>query len=89
MELEKYTDHLDIAARNEQIATTDSIREARKNATPTQLPKTRVVNGVKEEYFEITECDECGNEIGEKRLKVSIKNTLCIHCATAQERKFK
>lgn len=89
MKLEKYTDPLDIAARNEQIATDDSIREQRKLATPTQMPYIEIIDGVETECFETTECEECGNEIGEKRLKVAIKNTLCIHCATAQERKFK
>lgn len=32
------------------------------------------------------ECDICGEEIGEARLKVAIKNRWCIHCATLQER---
>lgn len=89
MELEKYTDPLDVASRNEHIATNDSIREARLKAVPTQMPKEKVVDGVKVKYYEITDCDECGNEIGEERLKVAVKNTLCIHCATAQERKYK
>ena len=89
MELEKYTDPLDIASRNEQIATADSIREVRKNAMPQQLQKKRVVDGVAEFYFEVTECKECGNDIGEERLKVAIKNLYCIECATAQEGKRK
>lgn len=32
------------------------------------------------------DCDECGCEIGEGRLTKSIRNRLCIHCATLEER---
>lgn len=90
MEMEKYTDPLDIAARNESIATADSLRIVRDAAIPTQSPKVRELgDGTKEMYFEITDCVKCGEEIGDKRLHVAIKNTLCIECATAQERKIR
>lgn len=35
------------------------------------------------------DCEECGNEIGEGRLRVAIDNTWCIECATVFERKRK
>ena len=80
LEQEKYSDPLDVASRNESIATEDAVREQRKKARPQQIPDAAG-------NFAITECVECGDEIGEQRLRVAIKNTLCIYCATEQERK--
>ena len=71
---------LDVASRNESIATDDAVREQRKLAVPQQFPDAAG-------NFTITECVECGEHIGEQRLKVAIKNLLCWDCATAQERK--
>ena len=82
MDEEKYSDPLDVASRNENIATADAVREQRKLAVPQQFPDAAG-------NFTITECVECGGHIGEKRLKVAIKNLLCWDCATAQERKRK
>ena len=80
MEQEKYSDPLDVASRNESIATDDAVREQRKLAVPQQFPDEHG-------NFAVTECLACGEHIGEQRLKVAIKNTLCVFCATAQERK--
>ena len=82
MDEEKYSDPLDVASRNESIATADAVREQRKLAVPQQIPDAAG-------NFSVTECLECGNEIGEQRLRVAIKNLLCWDCATAQERKRK
>jgi RNA polymerase-binding transcription factor DksA len=82
LEQEKYSDPLDVASRNESIATDDAVREQRKLAVPQQIPDAAG-------NFSVTECLECGGEIGEQRLKVAIKNLLCWDCATAQERKRK
>jgi len=38
---------------------------------------------------EFGECEECGDEIGEARLKARPVTTLCIECKTEQERKEK
>ena len=81
-EMERYTDPLDIAARNESIATNDSIRETRLRAKPHQMPDAHG-------NYLITECIECGELIGDRRLAVSIKNDLCIFCATEQERRIR
>lgn len=80
MDEEKYSDPLDVASRNESIATADAVREQRKLAVPQQIPDAAG-------NFSVTECLECGDEIGEQRLMVAIKNTLCIYCATEQERR--
>ncbi len=80
MEQEKYSDPLDVASRNESIATDDAVREQRKLAVPQQIPDEHG-------HFAVTECLACGEHIGEQRLKVAIKNTLCIYCATEQERR--
>ena len=82
MEQEKYSDPLDVASRNESIATDDAVREQRKLAVPLQFPDEHG-------HFAVTSCIECGEDIGEQRLKVAIKNLLCWDCATAQERKKK
>lgn len=37
--------------------------------------------------YTLLDCVECGSEIGLARIKVAIKNTLCIHCATLAERR--
>ena len=80
MEQEKYSDPIDVASRNESIATEDRVREQRKLAVPQQFPDEHG-------HFAVTECLECGEHIGEQRLRVAIKNTLCIYCATEQERR--
>ena len=80
MEMEKHTDPLDIASRNESIATEDAIREQRKRAIPQQAPDEHG-------HYLIHECLECGEDIGIERLKVATKNCYCIECATAQERR--
>lgn len=67
MEQEKYSDPLDVASRNESIATDDAVREQRKLAVPQQFPDEHG-------HFAVTECLECGEHIGEQRLKVAIKN---------------
>ena len=80
MDFEHFSDPLDVASRNESIATDDAVREQRKLAVPQQFPDEHG-------HFAVTECLECGEHIGEQRLKVAIKNLLCWDCATAQERK--
>lgn len=81
-EQERCSDFLDTASRNESIATDDAVREQRKLAVPQQFPDEHG-------NFAVTECLECGEHIGEQRLRVAIKNLLCWDCATAQERKRK
>lgn len=80
MDEEKYSDPLDVASRNESIATEDAVREQRKLVVPHQIPDAAG-------NFKVMECVECGGEIGVQRLMVAIKNTLCIYCATEQERR--
>lgn len=35
--------------------------------------------------YALTDCEECGEPIGEGRLRAAANNTVCIHCATKQE----
>lgn len=35
--------------------------------------------------YRILDCVECDNPIGEGRLRAAIRNTLCVHCASALE----
>ena len=80
MDYEQYSDPLDVASRNESIATEDAVREQRKLAIPQQIPDAAG-------NFKVLECVACGEDIGSARLMVAIKNLLCIDCATAQEGK--
>jgi len=75
-----HPDPFDQASALEQAATDQAIYEVRRYCKPTQAP---LKNGT----YEVTDCDDCGNEIGAARLKVAIKNTLCVHCATLRERR--
>jgi len=72
-------DPLDQAAaaerRNSEIALNDVRRACRRSQEPDE-------SGA----YAILECVWCGEEIGKGRLDAAIKNTLCIYCATAQER---
>ena len=79
-EAEKLTDVSDRASDIEQRNTAQAIYDARKNTKPQQMPRA-------DGSFAITDCDECGLEIGEARLAVAIKNRLCIHCAADLERR--
>lgn len=79
-EQEKLTDESDRATRIEQEFTEDSIAEARRKAVPDQMP-------LPDGSYEVVDCDDCGEPIGEKRLQVAIKNRICIDCATNRERR--
>ena len=82
MDDEKYSDPLDVASRNEMYATNEAIREQRLKCKPQQEPDA-------DGNYLVHECLECGDHIGEQRLRVAIKNLYCVECVTAQERKAK
>jgi RNA polymerase-binding transcription factor DksA len=80
MDIEKYSDPLDVASRNEAIATEDALREQRKKAVPQQTPDEHG-------FYAITECLECGEDIGLERLRVATKNCYCLSCVEDQEKR--
>jgi RNA polymerase-binding transcription factor DksA len=82
MDDEKYSDPLDVASRNEMYATNEAIREQRLKCKPQQEPDA-------DGNYLVHECLECGDHIGEQRLRVAIKNLYCVECVSAQERKAK
>lgn len=77
---ERMPDVLDRASSNELKATAGLVDAIRGKCKVDQSPDA---NGV----FAVTECDDCGGEIGEARLRVAIRNLLCVHCATAEEKR--
>lgn len=79
-EQEKLTDESDRASRAEQEALDEARRNVARRMTRAQEPDAKGV-------YAVTECDLCGEEIGEERLKVAIKNLWCIYCARAEERR--
>jgi RNA polymerase-binding transcription factor DksA len=79
-EIEKHSDPHDVASDLEMMATEAAIYEARKKSKRDQEPDAKGA-------YEIEDCIECGNEIGAGRLKFSIRNTLCVECATVHERR--
>lgn len=77
---EKLTDILDIASESEGKFRDNAISEARAKVKQDQLPD-------KDGVYAVLDCVECGEEIGEGRLRAAPKNTICIHCASAAERR--
>lgn len=77
---EKVSDVSDQATNQEQRALAYHLDRAMRKSKRQQEEKA-------DGTYEVTDCVDCGDEIGEQRLRVSIMNTLCIYCATARERK--
>jgi RNA polymerase-binding transcription factor DksA len=77
---DRATDPIDIACEQEQRERESHLNAAKARCIRDQLP-------LPDGTYAITECDECGNEIGEARLRVAIRNCLCIDCATADEKR--
>lgn len=72
------SDVLDKASQVEQRNMNISRQEHAKKMKRSQEPGP-------DGFYPVLDCIECGNEIGEGRLRVSIKNTLCIACANHAE----
>lgn len=77
-EKEHLVDESDRATQTEMEFTQDALDEARAKARPQQMPRA-------DGSYETTECVECGEPIGAQRLRVAVKNLICIDCATLQE----
>jgi RNA polymerase-binding transcription factor DksA len=79
--LDKAVDPLDRASQVEEGFREEALgavlRAARRKPKQSPLP---------DGSYEFPDCGECGNEIGEGRLRVAINNTWCIECATAFEK---
>ena len=82
MDIEHYSDPLDVASRNTDIANEDAIRNNARASEPYQRPDG-------DGHYAIHDCLECGEPIGEQRIKVAIKNVYCVDCATEMEREGK
>lgn len=76
---EKIADPADEATRTEMQFTEERIRAASRRTEQKQKPRA-------DGSYAITDCDECGNEIGEARLRVAPNNLHCWHCASMLER---
>lgn len=79
-QIEQFSDELDRASAIEMEATESAISEIQHRCRRDQEPR-------EDGTYAVLDCDECGNEIGEGRLKAAIKNRLCIGCANARERR--
>lgn len=77
---ERLPDESERATSIEMAFTASAVASARKAAKQDQLPGP----GGK---YAVTECEECGDEIGEGRLRAASRNLLCIVCATKEERR--
>lgn len=75
---DRESDDNDRATRVEMEATAAHLDRARRAARQDQTPGP-------DGLFLVTECVECGEDIGEGRLRVAARNTLCVHCASAAE----
>ena len=79
-ENERLTDVLDKASAAELHNTSGLIKDIQGRCRPQQLP-------LDDGSYAVTECEECGEEIGEQRLRVAIKNLWCVVCATTHEKR--
>lgn len=77
--MEKHNDVLDTASELEMASRQAAIANAQARNKQAQQPNDQGV-------YEIQDCIECGDEIGEGRLRAAANNLLCIHCATLKER---
>lgn len=72
-------DEIDRAQNLAMEANLNRIREIQAQCKPVRLPRA-------DGTYEEEDCDDCGNEIGIERMRVAIKNHLCVFCATKRER---
>lgn len=73
-------DENDRASAIEMAVTQASVEDIQRRVKQDQEPDA---DGV----YRILDCVDCGEEIGTGRLRASIRNTLCIFCASALERR--
>ncbi len=74
----RIADDLDRASAIERHGTDTTVSHIRSKCKPAQLARD-------DGSFEFTDCEDCGNEIGDGRLRVAIQNNLCVHCASRNE----
>lgn len=77
---EKLSDPSDRATATEMDALDDALGAIRRRAIRSQEADQ---GGA----YAVLDCIECGNEIGRGRLDAAIKNTICIDCAVAAEKR--
>lgn len=78
IQLEQYSDELDRASALQMEAAESAITNIQHACRRQQEERA-------DGSYEVTECRDCGNDIGEGRLRAAIKNMTCIHCATFRE----
>lgn len=78
--IERHSDPFDVASDVESRARDGAISAATAKAKPQQVARA-------DGTFPVTDCIECGDEIGAERLKVASRNWYCVHCATVLERR--
>lgn len=72
-------DEIDRAQNLTMEANLNSVREIQNKCKPVRLPRA-------DGTYENEDCDDCGNEIGIDRMRVAIRNNLCVFCLTKRER---
>lgn len=78
--IENHSDPFDVASEVEARARDSAIADVQRKAKPQQVARS-------DGTFEFEDCEDCGNEIGLGRLMVAARNKLCIHCASALEKR--
>lgn len=77
-EAERLSDVSDRATAEETRQNMAALRENTLALRQRQQPRA-------DGTYEFTDCEDCGNEIGEGRLRLAAANHLCVYCATAEE----
>ena len=78
IEAANHPDPSDIASDLEMQATGAAISAAQRRAAQDQKPNA-------DGSYAQTDCDDCGDEIGEARLRIAPRNLWCVYCATRRE----
>lgn len=79
-ERERLTDVSDRATQVEQETFDAAMGDVRRRLQQDQSPR---YDGT----YAVEDCDDCGNPIGEGRLRLAPRNLICVHCATAREKR--
>ena len=80
--IEHHCDPFDVASDVEARARDGAINEAMAKAKPQQVVQS-------DGTFLVVDCLECGDDIGEARLRVASRNHFCVHCASVLERRLR
>lgn len=79
---ERMSDVSDLATQREAEFLSDAIKRSQIAIEQKQKPRP-------DGSYEFEDCDECGQPIGQERLRLAANNLTCVHCQSEIERRRK